>query len=112
MQSPTADGMQVQLETIYAEREQLAAELGTSDTDELIGMFRNLEAQLCDLYKSYGHMLGAGASPTETLLASVAELSEELDGKFGHKSISVEIVDEKPVLRATWSDSQDEGAHS
>lgn len=107
MQDPTAEGMQVQLETLYAEREQLVAELGTADTEELVDMVRNLEAQLCDLYERYGHMTGSDEGSTDALLASVTELSSQLDEMYSEKSISVEIVNDKPILRAVWSESRD-----
>ncbi len=44
-------GLEAQLNLLYADRERLESELGTSDPDELVEMVRSLEAQLQDLYR-------------------------------------------------------------
>jgi|GEM_PF-2400143 len=42
--------LEAQLSSLYAERQELIAELGVSDASDLISMVRNLEAQLHSLY--------------------------------------------------------------
>lgn len=44
-------GLEAQLNLLYADRERLESELGTSDPGELVEMVRSLEAQLQDLYR-------------------------------------------------------------
>lgn len=101
--------MQFQLETMYAEKELLENEIGVSETEDIISMIRNLEVQLCDMYERFGHNLDAGGDPAATLMQQFDRLSDQLDGRFAEKSISVEIVDDKPVLRAVWKDFLNEG---
>jgi hypothetical protein len=40
----------LQLESLYEERAFLAAEIGISDSRDIVAMVRSLEAQLNDLY--------------------------------------------------------------
>jgi hypothetical protein len=47
---PEAGGMEAQLASLYAEREQLQDALGTADAGEIIAMVQSLEAQCNDLY--------------------------------------------------------------
>lgn len=53
MADKTVDGsMEAQLIALYAQRERLAQELGTSDPAAIVKMVRSLEEQLEDLYRS------------------------------------------------------------
>ncbi|MEM1164829.1 MAG: hypothetical protein AAGI30_00900 [Planctomycetota bacterium] len=100
-----------QLESIYAEREQLASQIGVCDADGILNMVRSLEAQLCDLYQRFGGIADADGSTAAALLVQVNQLAEHLDAQFSEKSISLEIVDDKPVMRAEWKEHLNQGAH-
>ena len=44
-------GMEMQLASLYSEREMLQEALGTADAADIIAMVQSLEAQCCDLYQ-------------------------------------------------------------
>ena len=47
----TVDELTAQLHSLYKEKEELQEALGVSDARDIILMVRNLEEQLCALYK-------------------------------------------------------------
>ena len=47
----TIEELTQQLDSLYKEKEELQDALGVSDARDVILMVRNLEAQLCALYK-------------------------------------------------------------
>lgn len=98
-----------QLEELYAERELLGTELGVADADGVIAMVRNLEAQLADLYRTYGNKVPMGDASTMQLLQYVEELSHSLDEMYSEKSITFELDGDKPVLKATWKETSNQG---
>ncbi|MDX2116338.1 MAG: hypothetical protein SFZ24_12070 [Planctomycetota bacterium] len=103
------DSWQQQLEALYAERELLAEELGVTDAEGVIMMVRNFEAQLADLYRTYGNKMSMGDPATMQLLAHVQELSHTLDGMYSEKSLTFELDGDKPVLKATWKETSHPG---
>lgn len=105
----TVDNLEEQLQALYAEREVLADELGVMDAEDVIGMVRNLEAQLADLYKTYGNRAPVGDVGMMQLLAHVQELSQTLDDMYTEKTITFELDGDKPVLKATWKETFQQG---
>lgn len=111
MNDATQGTIEDQLETLYGEREWLAQELGCCDAESIVDMVRNLESQLVDLYKTYGSSAPVSSAATMQLLNHVQELSSQLDGMYSEKSVTFQIEDDKPVLKATWKQvtNQNEG---
>ena len=103
----TVDSLEQQLRTMYAEKERFEDEFGVSDVEGVISMIRNLEAQLIDLYKTYGGRKSSDPAGAVQMLSTIEELSEHLDGQYSKKSIVFEVQDDKPVLRATWAQASD-----
>jgi len=101
--------LQLQLDELYAERELLGRELGVVDAQQIILMVRNLEAQLADLYQTHGDTPRVGEASLMQLLDYVEELSGNLNNVLGTRSITLEVEDGKPRLRATWKDQRDNG---
>jgi len=97
--------IQEQLETLYAEREWLAAETGCYDAEDVVNMIRNLEAQVCDFVGTYGNRTPVSDATVGQLLTYVQELSGQLDGMFSEKSVTFEMIDDKPVVRASWKET-------
>ena len=91
---PTLESLQQQLEALYAEREWLNNQLGTFDAESVVTMMQSLEAQLADMYKRYGS-------------TTTPELASKLDEKYSEKSVVFEIHDNKPVLKAVWTERLD-----
>ncbi|MDX2017910.1 MAG: hypothetical protein SFY95_09785 [Planctomycetota bacterium] len=107
--SNTPGGMEEQLVALYAEREMLASELGVADADEIIDMVRNLEAQLHSFYSVYGSSPGLDDPATAQLLAQVKEIDQTLADAFSEKTVTLEIENDRPVLRATWRQTTQNG---
>lgn len=98
-----------QLDVLYAEREWLSGELGVADAEDVVKMVRNLEMQLCDLYRIHGSVAPLSNNATLQLLTYVQELSQHLDGMYSEKSVEFHIEDDKPVLKASWKEILNEG---
>jgi hypothetical protein len=101
--------LEEQLELLYAEREWINQELGCPDAESVVDMVRSLEAQLQDFYKTYGGRMPVDSGPTAQLLSYVDELSRHLDTTFSEKCITFHMEDDKPVLRATWKETLNQG---
>jgi hypothetical protein len=106
------ESLEQQLHAIYAERQLLSEELGVMDAEEVILMVRNLEAQLADLYQTYGHRAPMSNTGTMQLLTCVQELSQTLDDLYSEKSITFELDGDRPILKATWKETCNEGVKS
>jgi len=104
---PTLESLQQQLEALYAEREWLNNQLGTFDAESVVTMLQSLEAQLADMYKRYGSSTSPELANASSLLAQIEELSGKLDEKYSEKSVVFEIHDNKPVLKAVWTERTD-----
>jgi len=108
----TKDSLTQQLEDMYAQKDLLNQELGVSDAEDLIGMFRNLETQLCDLYETYGGLTDLGSGSASLLLNQVEKMSEQLDSFYNEKELVLTIENDKPVMKAIWKKSHNaQGAH-
>lgn len=103
------ESMEEQLLALYDERERMAEQLGVVDADGAIEMVRSLESQLRSFYETYGHLQGADNAELAQVLAQIKELSETLDTMYTTKSVTLEMSDERPVLRAVWTDTNTEG---
>jgi hypothetical protein len=104
---PTLESLQQQLEALYAEREWLNNQLGTVDAESVVTMLQSLEAQLADMYKRFGSTTSAELANAGSLLAQIEELASKLDEKYSQKSVVFEINDNKPVLKAVWTEHLD-----
>lgn len=104
MMDATDGALQEQLEALYAEREWLAAETGCYDAEDVVNMIRNLEAQVCDFVATYGSRTPVSDASVGQLLTYVQELSGQLDGMFSEKTVTFEMHDDKPVVRASWKE--------
>lgn len=100
--SIAVQSLEEQLRSLYADREVLTDRFGASSAEEIIGMIESLEAQLRDFYGRFGH---TGTDDTETalILARIKELSSILDPMYSKKSVSFSIENDRPVLKAEWS---------
>lgn len=105
----TSGTIEEQLEAIYAEREWLSNELGVADAEDVVNMVRNLEMQLCDLYRIHGPIAPMSNQATMQLLTYVQELSQHLDQMYSEKSVEFHIEDDKPVIKASWKEILSEG---
>ncbi len=105
MQEEAQGTMEDQLQTVYAEKEWLAQEIGVCDAESIVDMVRNLEGQLHDLYKTYGSVPPVSNQATLQLLNTVQELSQHLDGMYSEKTVTFAIENEQPVIRATWKET-------
>jgi len=105
----TIDSMEIQLRSLYEEREKLNDTIGCAGAEEVIGMVRNLEAQLVDLYQRHGHKATEDGPDVQGLLRHVEELSSHLDETYAEKSVVFTYENERPVLRAVWNQSLSEG---
>lgn len=106
MQEEAQGTIEDQLQTLYAEREWLAQEIGCCDAESVVDMIRNMECQLQDLYHTYGSVPPVSNQSTMQLLNTVQELSQHLDGLYSEKSVTFAIENDQPVIRATWKESQ------
>lgn len=114
MQDQSNGTIQDQLEMLYAEREWLSQELGCCDAESIVDMVRSLEGQLCEIYRANEGRPAVEDVNTQQLLNYVHDLSQALDGLYAEKNITLQIEDDKPVLRATWKQittTQTEGAN-
>ncbi len=98
-----------QLEDLYAEREMLANELGVSNVEDAVAMVRNLEAQLHDMYQTHGSRAPVGDAHLSHLLQYVEELSGSLDSMYSEKMITVELDGDRPIVKATWKETANQG---
>ena len=101
-QPSMGNGIQEQLELMYAERELLQTEIGVSDPEEVIGMVRNLEEQLRDFYDRFGGRDELDDAGMSAVLNQVQTLSQSLDQHFSAREVVLEVKDGKPILRAFW----------
>ena len=78
MEPSQIDNMRRQLDALVAERNRLFEEIGVSDAESLIAMVRSLEAQLSDLYSSYGGISDENTNEALELLDRARKLAEDL----------------------------------
>ncbi len=109
MNQDTVDSMEAQLRVLYEEREFLADRFGVSSADEVAGMVESLEAQLRDFYDRFGGIDGMGDAETAVMIDQIKSLSTTLDQMYSKKTVEFSVVDDKPVLRAQWTESLENG---
>lgn len=103
--SATIQSLEQQLGTLYRERELLNERFGVSSAEEIAGMIENLEAQLRDFYSRFGSNPGFDDTETVAMLAKIKELSGTLDPMYSNKSVTFTIENDRPVLRAQWTEA-------
>ena len=113
MPEPSVEsGLVAQLESLYAERETLHRELGCSDAEGILLMFRSLEEQLADLYRTLGETRSVDADGALGLLEHIQDLSSRLGGVCLERSVTIEFENNKPVLKARWHQTLNDGGDS
>jgi hypothetical protein len=105
-----SESMEQQLLSLYEEREALQQRFGVSSAEDIVNMIECLEAQLHDFYSRFGGQETFGDTESAILLSRLKELSSALDPMYSSKSVQFYIENDKPVLRAEWSESLQEGA--
>lgn len=108
-QMSTVENMENQLRSLYQEREQLSDRFGVSTPEEIIRMVENLESQLQDFYRRFEGYAGFDDPQSMIVLSKIRELSEALDPLYSRKTVTFHIENEKPVLRAEWTEALNQG---
>ncbi|MEO0629408.1 MAG: hypothetical protein AAFY46_01605 [Planctomycetota bacterium] len=101
--------LEEQLKALYHERECLTERFGISSADELVQMVESLESQLNDFYDRYGSFSTFGDAESAMMLARIKELSSQLDPMYSTKTVRFSIENDKPVLRAEWTEAIQQG---
>ncbi len=109
MHTDVAENMEQQLRSLYEEREYLQDRFGVSSTEEIVNMVECLEAQLRDFYSRFGSTDGFGDNESAALLSRLKELSSTLDQMYSKKSVQFFIENDRPTLRAEWSETITQG---
>ncbi len=107
MNTETVESLEMQLRSLYEEREFLAQKYGVSSADEVVSMVSNLEAQLHDFYHKYGSFDSDDNSGI--ILGRLKELSSALDPMYSQKSVTFTFENNRPVLRAEWTEQLNQG---
>ncbi|GAB4515004.1 MAG: hypothetical protein Tsb0013_19490 [Phycisphaerales bacterium] len=103
------ESLEQQLCALYQEREQLSSAIGANCADDVINMISSLEAQLHDFYNRFGSNPGFDDAETMQVLSKIKELSDTLDPLYSKKSVQFFIENDKPVLRAEWTEALNQG---
>jgi len=109
MQNDVVDNLEQQLRSLYEERECLQERFGISSADELVSMIECLENQLRDFYGRFGSQDTFGDNESAVMLDRLKELSSTLDQMYSRKSVHFFMQNDKPVLRAEWSETLNQG---
>lgn len=109
MNAEVVESLEQQLRSLYEEREFLQSRFGVSSADELVGMVECLEHQLKDFYNRFGSVDGFGDTESAILLSRLRELSSTLDPMYGKKTVQFFFENDKPVLRAEWTEDLKQG---
>lgn len=109
MHTEVAENLEHQLRSLYEEREFLQDRFGISSAEEIVNMVECLEAQLKDFYGRFGSTDSFGDAESAALLSRLKELSAALDPMYSKKSVQFFIENDKPVLRAEWSETINQG---
>ena len=83
-----------QLHSVYAERERLAAELGTADTDELVAMVKQLR-------KDAGGLDESLVAQVESLYGERDQMQQKIGVSAAHDVIELVKSLKKPASAAT-----------
>lgn len=105
----TIESLEAQLQSLYRERELLNERFGVSSVDDIEAMVSNLEAQLKDFYHRFGNHDGFGDAESALMLSRLKELSSTLDTMYSQKRVQFFFENDKPVLRAEWTEALCQG---
>lgn len=111
MHADTVESLEQQLHSLYQERELLQDRFGVSGAEDIIGMVECLEAQLHDFYDRFGSQEIFGDTESAILLSRLKELSATLDPMYSSKSVKFSVENDKPVLRAEWTQTLNQGVN-
>lgn len=109
MNAEIVESMETQLRSLYEEREFLQDRFGVSSAEDLIGMVESLEGQLRDFYDRFGGYDGFGDAESAILLDRLRGLSFQLDPMYSERTVEFYMDDDKPVLRAKWTENLSAG---
>lgn len=90
--------LELQLTSLYHEREYLERHLGVSDAQELVSMVRSLESQLRDLYAERERNGGNG-SP---VVGHIRALAENLKDLYPNRELVLQFDEGAAHIRAVW----------
>ncbi|MEL6796525.1 MAG: hypothetical protein AAFO89_06835 [Planctomycetota bacterium] len=105
----TIQSLEEQLNALYHERECLHERFGVSTADDIVQMVESLESQLHDFYERFGGQAGFDDNESALMLARIKELSAHLDPMYSTKSVHFFYENDKPVLRAEWTEAIQQG---
>jgi regulator of replication initiation timing len=108
----TIESLEQQLCALYQERDELAQHIGATTNEEIISMIQSLEAQLRDFYERFGSLANFEDAESAVMLSKIQELSNALDPMYSQKSVHFTIENDKPVLRAQWTEATHQGDES
>jgi hypothetical protein len=103
------ESLEGQLRELYREREHLHDRFGASSPEDIAVMIESLESQLRDFYNRFGSNPGFDDAEIAMTLGKIKELSSTLDPMYAKKSVHFFVENDKPVLRAEWTDITTEG---
>lgn len=103
------ESLEQQLRALYEEREFLNQRFGATSAEEIVSMVESLEAQLRDFYDRFGGHAGFDDAESTLMLARIRELSSSLDPMYSQKSVHFFIENDRPVLRAEWTEALSHG---
>jgi len=103
------ESLEQQLQALYRDRELLEERFGASSSEDIANMVESLEAQLRDFYDRFGAHAGFDDAESIMMLSRIKELSTTLDPMYSQKSVSFFIENDKPVLRAEWTEAIHQG---
>lgn len=109
MHNDAVESLEQQLCTLYEERAQLEERFGVSSPEDIANMVASLEGQLRDFYDRFGDFDGFGDTESVMMLSRIKELGSSLDPMYSHKSVQFTFENNRPVLRAEWSEEISQG---
>lgn len=102
------ESLESQLQSLYAEREELHDRIGASSAEEIVGMVECLEAQLQDFYSRFGGIDMLGEAEVRQVTDQISGLGNSLDTMYSSKTVEFTFDDGKPTLRAFWNETSDQ----
>ena len=109
MSQEMIDSLEKQVCSLYAEKDHLVSRFGTADAEEIADMVTSLEQQLQDFYSRFGGIDGDSDNATMLLLGQIKQLSSNLDDQYSRKSVQFTFENGQPVLRAEWTEENNQG---
>ncbi|MEL6739989.1 MAG: hypothetical protein AAFP26_04980 [Planctomycetota bacterium] len=109
MQNEALESLEQQLCSLYDDRAKLEERFGVSTPDDIAGMVSSLEAQLNDFYDRFGSYDGVGDTESMMMLSRIKELSGSLDPMYSRKSVHFSFENNRPTIRAEWTEEIQQG---